>query len=46
MIPLDSRVLQQMLLDARSRTLMLASDLTGSQLLGPRLKIVNPPLWE
>jgi iron(II)-dependent oxidoreductase len=41
-----SRVLQQMLLDARSRTLMLASDLTGSQLLGPRLKIVNPPLWE
>jgi iron(II)-dependent oxidoreductase len=46
MTPAESRVLQQMLLDARSRTLMLASDLTGSQLLGPRLKIVNPPLWE
>ena len=25
---------------------MLASDLTGEQLLGPRLAIVNPPLWE
>ncbi|HEY0337173.1 MAG TPA: selenoneine synthase SenA [Burkholderiales bacterium] len=46
MAPVDSRVLQQMLLDARSRTLMLVSDLRGSQLLGPRLKIVNPPLWE
>ncbi|HEV7803146.1 MAG TPA: selenoneine synthase SenA [Burkholderiales bacterium] len=38
--------LQQMLLDARSRSLALASDLTGAQLLGPRLSIVNPPLWE
>ena len=31
---------------ARQRTLMLASDLNGEQLLGPRLAIVNPPLWE
>src|SRR5687767_8264847 len=38
--------LQRMLLEARSRTLALASDLTGAQLIGPRLKIVNPPLWE
>lgn len=38
--------LQNMLLDARSRTLALVSDLTGSQLMGPRLGIVNPPLWE
>ena len=35
-----------MLLDARARTLALAQDLTGEQLLGPRLSIVNPPLWE
>jgi len=35
-----------MLLDARTRTLALSADLTGEQLLGPRLAIVNPPLWE
>ena len=38
--------LRQMLLDARSRTLALARELEASQLLGPRLRIVNPPLWE
>jgi iron(II)-dependent oxidoreductase len=32
--------------DARRRTLALVSDLTDEQLLGPRLAIVNPPLWE
>lgn len=31
---------------ARERTLLLATDLTGAQLLGPKLAIVNPPLWE
>ena len=41
-----AHLLQRTLLDARARTLMLAGDLTGPQLLGPRLKIVNPPLWE
>ncbi|MGZ5257304.1 MAG: DinB family protein, partial [Burkholderiales bacterium] len=46
MIQIDNEVLQQQLLDARARTLSLTSDLTGSQLLGPRLNIVNPPLWE
>jgi iron(II)-dependent oxidoreductase len=30
----------------RERTLSYAADLTGAQLLGPRLAIVNPPLWE
>lgn len=35
-----------MLQAARRRTLALAQDLTGEQLLGPRLAIVNPPLWE
>jgi len=32
--------------DARRRTLELASALSAPQLLGPRLTIVNPPLWE
>lgn len=35
-----------MLLEARGRTLALIADLSGAQLLGPRLAIVNPPLWE
>jgi gamma-glutamyl hercynylcysteine S-oxide synthase len=32
--------------DARRRTLALASALDPGLLLGPRLPIVNPPLWE
>jgi ergothioneine biosynthesis protein EgtB len=32
--------------DARQRTLDLVADLTDRQLLGPRLAIVNPLLWE
>ncbi len=32
--------------DARLRTLALVEDLTDEQLLGPRLSIVNPLLWE
>ncbi|MBI4195924.1 MAG: ergothioneine biosynthesis protein EgtB [Betaproteobacteria bacterium] len=35
-----------MLLAARTRTLSLCADLEGERLLGPRLSIVNPPLWE
>ncbi|MBY0269538.1 MAG: ergothioneine biosynthesis protein EgtB [Burkholderiales bacterium] len=31
---------------ARARTLALIDDLTDEQWLGPRLAIVNPPLWE
>lgn len=38
--------LEQMLIDARDRTLALVCDLDGDRLLGPRLAIVNPPLWE
>jgi iron(II)-dependent oxidoreductase len=34
------------LADARERTLALASGLPPGALLGPRLAIVNPPLWE
>lgn len=32
--------------DARERTFELVADLTHDQLLGPRLPIVNPLLWE
>jgi iron(II)-dependent oxidoreductase len=42
----DATPLVQMLQDARRRTLALVSDLGGDRLLGPKLRIVNPPLWE
>src|SRR5574342_457437 len=32
--------------DARRRTRALTRDLDGPQLLGPKLAIVNPVLWE
>src|SRR5437773_4741436 len=32
--------------DARQRTFQLVEDLSDEQLLGPRLAIVNPLLWE
>jgi iron(II)-dependent oxidoreductase len=38
--------LEKALRDARARTLLLVSDLDDARLLGPRLEIVNPPLWE
>src|SRR3954471_20078086 len=38
--------LETALRDARAHTLSLVSDLTGARLLGPRLDIVNPLLWE
>src|SRR2546421_2570686 len=38
--------LEKALRDARARTLLLVSDLDAAQLLGPKLDIVNPPLWE
>ncbi len=38
--------LTRTLVDARSRTLALVTDLTDEQLMGPRLPIVNPLLWE
>jgi iron(II)-dependent oxidoreductase len=34
------------LLEARQRTLELVADLSDEQLIGPRLAIVNPLLWE
>ncbi|HZY66517.1 MAG TPA: DinB family protein, partial [Rubrobacteraceae bacterium] len=35
-----------MMVDARKRTLELIGDLDEEQMLGPQLRIVNPPLWE
>jgi len=35
-----------LLAEARERTLDLVADLTDEQMIGPRLSIVNPPLWE
>lgn len=41
-----ARTLMQRLHAARARTLGLATDLDGARALGPKLAIVNPPLWE
>ncbi|MEK6245975.1 MAG: selenoneine synthase SenA [Pseudomonadota bacterium] len=38
--------LERDLLDARARALHVTGDLDGERLLGPKLAIVNPPLWE
>jgi iron(II)-dependent oxidoreductase len=38
--------LERDLLDARARALRVTGDLEGERLLGPKLAIVNPPLWE
>lgn len=43
---IDAAELRDMLNAARTRTLTLAQDLAGDRLLGPKLRIVNPPLWE
>ena len=38
--------LAEMLVDTRKRTLELVGDLNEEQMMGPQLRIVNPPLWE
>jgi iron(II)-dependent oxidoreductase len=38
--------LAEILRDAHARTLSLVADLDGEKLMGPRLDIVNPLLWE
>jgi iron(II)-dependent oxidoreductase len=43
-MPLDP--LADWVRDARQQTIELAADLSDEQMLGPRLAIVNPPLWE
>ena len=44
--PLSSARLTDYLADARARTLELVHGLDDAQLMGPRLDIVNPLLWE
>lgn len=39
-------MLERQLLEARARTDLMTGDLEGERLLGPKLDIVNPPLWE
>lgn len=43
---LSASELIQQITDARARTLALVQDLTDEQMMGPRLPIVNPLLWE
>lgn len=43
---MDSERIIAALRDARARTLSLVEDLTDEQLMGPRLRIVNPLRWE
>jgi len=43
---MSASALIHLLTDARKRTLELVADLTDEQMIGPRLSIVNPPLWE
>jgi hypothetical protein len=43
---LDRRFLAAVMRDFRERTLGLVADLDEQQLIGPRLPMVNPPLWE
>ena len=43
---IEPALLERDLLDARARAIRVTSDLEGDRLLGPKLSIVNPPLWE
>jgi len=38
--------LERDLVDCRARALRVTGDLDGARLFGPKLAIVNPPLWE
>ena len=42
----DHATLARLLVEARARTRRMTEDLAGERLLGPKLDIVNPPLWE
>jgi iron(II)-dependent oxidoreductase len=46
LIDVDRRALIALLRDFRRRTLNLVEDLDDRQMIGPRIAIVNPPLWE
>ncbi|MSQ63990.1 MAG: ergothioneine biosynthesis protein EgtB [Betaproteobacteria bacterium] len=42
----DPAALERDLLSSRAHTGRMTDDLDGARLLGPKLAIVNPPLWE
>ncbi|MBI1943147.1 MAG: SUMF1/EgtB/PvdO family nonheme iron enzyme [Betaproteobacteria bacterium] len=42
----DAAALERDLVASRARTLLVTAQLDGARLLGPKLAIVNPPLWE
>jgi gamma-glutamyl hercynylcysteine S-oxide synthase len=42
----DPAELERDLLSSRARATRMTGDLDGERLLGPKLAIVNPPLWE
>jgi len=42
----DPATLERDLLASRARATRVTADLDGARLLGPKLAIVNPPLWE
>lgn len=44
--PVSTATLADWARDARQRTLELVNDLSDEQLIGPRLVVLNPPLWE
>ena len=44
--PVTTAYLIEILQDARSRTLELLEGLSSSQMMGPKLAIVNPLVWE
>ena len=43
---MDVRQLIATMREFRSRLLSLVADLDDEQMIGPRISIVNPPLWE
>src|SRR5437764_10476835 len=43
---MNATQLAEIVCDARERTFALVADLTDAEMIGPRLRIVNPPLWE
>ena len=45
-LPATAEELELALVDARARSLALLEDLDDEEMLGPKLRIVNPPLWE
>ncbi|HEX2226101.1 MAG TPA: selenoneine synthase SenA [Candidatus Binatia bacterium] len=45
-VPLNAREIIRAMRAFRARTLALTTDLNAAQLIGPRISVVNPPLWE